>query len=88
MKNILLVTIVVLSALFSGGCTDEETSYRVLADEGYTDIQLDGYSFFGCSEDDTYRTNFTATRETHNGIREVSGVVCCGLWKACTVRVN
>lgn len=85
MKTIatLMATMLTLSA-----CSDEETSRRILEDEGYTEIRLDGYAFWGCGEDDTFRTSFTAIRETPTGPRDVEGVVCCGVLKDCTVRLR
>lgn len=81
-----LIAILMMFSLAS--CTDEETSRRVLEDEGYTDIEIGGYAMFACSEDDNYRTSFTAVRVTPSGEhRVVTGAVCCGLWKNCTVRL-
>lgn len=64
-------------------CTDESASTRTLKDSGFTDIRLTGYSYFACSDDDTFHTGFTAKNSQG---REVSGVVCCGWLKSCTVR--
>ena len=66
-------------------CTDESRAARVLRSKGHTDINITGYRYFGCSEDDVYHTGFKA--KGING-RNVSGVVCCGIMKGCTVRYD
>lgn len=69
-----------------GGCTQPEHAARVLADQGYTNIKMNGYDWFNCSKDDTYHDKFTATGPTG---RIVSGVVCAGLFfKGATVRLD
>jgi hypothetical protein len=40
---------------------------------------------FQCSEDDTFRTPFTAESSTG---RQVTGVVCSGILKGATVRFD
>lgn len=67
------------------GCTDEDGAYQLLFREGYTNIQFTGYDWMACSEDDTYHTGFKATNMKGN---QVSGVVCCGYIKACTIRYH
>jgi hypothetical protein len=79
MKNIL----VVLFSLVMCACTAEGASEEALGKAGFYDIQMTGYSFFGCSEDDTFKTGFRA--KNVNGM-EVEGVVCCGVLKDCTIR--
>jgi hypothetical protein len=79
MKNILLIIL----GLTLCSCTDEDATIRTLSNSGYTQITTEGYAFFGCGEDDTYATAFTA-KNPHGDT--VSGVVCCGLLKSCTVR--
>lgn len=75
--------LLVLLAVFTLGCTDESGSRTALVSAGYSNIHLTGYRWFGCGEDDGYHTGFTATNPA--GVR-VSGVVCCGLMKGCTIR--
>lgn len=65
------------------GCTDDEGSRRALESNGFTDIQLTGYELVGCGNDDQFSTGFTAKNSQG---KRVSGVVCCGWWKNCTVR--
>ena len=55
----------------------------LLTIEGYNDIELTGYQFFACSEEDAYRIGFSATKNA----RRVKGVVCSNVAKGATVRV-
>lgn len=66
------------TTLIMNACTNESDARRVLEEQGYTEIHFTGYDMFGCSEDDTYRTGFTATSPTGH---RVSGVVCGGYMK-------
>ena len=70
--------------LLAASCTDEESTISTLQKSGYTNIKIGDYAWFDCSENDFFRTRFSATNV--NGER-VEGVVCCGLlFKSCTVR--
>jgi hypothetical protein len=64
-------------------CTDETNSRRALDNEGYTDIHFTGYQVMACSDDDTFHTGFTAVNSKG---KVVSGTVCCGWIKNCTIR--
>lgn len=77
-------TFLVIVAFFSlAGCTRPDQARRVLTAEGFTDIDITGYGWFACSDDDTFHTAFVAKK---NG-QEVRGVVCAGLFfKGATVR--
>lgn len=78
MRRIALVAVLLFSA-----CTSSESDVRrVLEDEGYMDVEVGGYAWFGCGRDDEFRNHFRARR----GGRVVEGVVCCGWLKDCTVR--
>jgi hypothetical protein len=79
----LLIIAIILFALSSSGCTDEQSSVRTLRNAGYSDIEVGGYEMFACSDSDTFSTKFTATNP--RGER-VNGVVCCGWLKHGTVR--
>jgi hypothetical protein len=80
-----------LVGLALGGCTDPDRSRNVLDQAGYTNIRFHGHAWFGCSEDDNVRTEFTATGPSG---KPASGVVCCqwsaiqGMAKNCTVRLD
>jgi len=75
-----LVTLLTVIA----ACTTPNKAEEVLLQQGYTDIETKGYAPFACSEDDTFATRFTA--RAPNG-EDVSGAVCCGVLKRCTVRL-
>ena len=78
------IAITALAALTA--CTQPVTAQRILEDAGYSNIQMQGYGFLECSEDDTYRDKFTAIGPTG---RKVSGVVCAGLlFKGATIRLD
>ncbi|VVE90780.1 hypothetical protein [Pandoraea bronchicola] len=80
-----LVALAALLALLSA-CTDPDAARRALEGAGYTNIHIDGYSFFGCGDNDDYSTAFTATGPS--GV-PVAGAVCSGfLTKAATIRIN
>lgn len=84
MKKIFLFCLMTLC--FAAGCTDADNAQRVLTAQGYTDIELTGYSFFGCGQDDFKRTGFRARAP---GGQPVEGVVCQGLiFKGATVRMK
>lgn len=44
------------------GLTSDLDVYRTLALDGYTEIEVGGYSWFGCGRDDIFRTSFRATK--------------------------
>lgn len=81
-------TIAMLFLLALCGCSvDEATFQRVMADEGYVDAVNRGWEPFVCGENDSLVSSFTATRVLSDGTRRnVSGTVCCGFLKNCTVR--
>ena len=81
----LLLVLLVAVVMSLGGCTKPDASRRILEREGYTDIRITGYSWFGCSEDDFFSTGFEAKK---NG-QYVEGTVCAGLFfKGATVRFD
>ncbi len=81
MKKVILVAFLSLGLL---SCTDPAEAKRVLDAQGFKNIQITGYNFFGCGKDDTYHTGFIAIGL--NG-QAVEGTVCGGLFfKGSTVR--
>lgn len=60
---------------------------RALEGQGFTNIQLTGYSWFSCGKDDATCTGFVATGPSGN---TVTGAVGCsydiGCGKGCTIR--
>jgi hypothetical protein len=66
-------------------CTDERGSQRALEAHGFDNISLQGYAFWGCGERDSFKTRFRAKNVKGQW---VTGVVCCGWMKDCTVRFD
>lgn len=82
---VVLGLIILVGALVLPSCTAPERSRSVLEQSGYSDIRAGGYAFTGCGEGDTYHTLFSAKGPTGQPTR---GVVCCGVFKGCTVRLR
>jgi hypothetical protein len=81
MKKLLLLALIVTLS----GCTAARSSKRALEAAGYTNIEMKGYAFFGCDDNDRFHDKFTATGPT--GV-QVSGVVCSGWFKGSTIRLD
>lgn len=80
-----LVAVIALGLLASG-CSRPDHARQVLADNGFTEIHITGWSPFSCSDDDMFSTGFRARGV--NG-RFVTGTVCSGfLFKGATLRFN
>jgi hypothetical protein len=82
-----LVVFVFIVGILS--CSDEERTTKVLAEQGYTNIQTFGHAY-NCSNDDRYCTKFEATSPSGH---RVHGAVGCGAeWggcgKGCTIRFD
>lgn len=73
----------IIIALLLSACTDEAATVSTLQRSGFTGIRTTGYAAFSCSEDDVFATGFSAINPLG---QRVSGVVCCGTFKSCTVR--
>lgn len=81
MNKLVMVTVLVLAL---ASCTDAATAKKAAESQGFKDVVTSGYSFFGCSQDDTFHTKFSAV-----GLdgKPVDGVVCSSwLFKGATVR--
>lgn len=81
MKRLLFIFFV----LFFVSCTSPENAQRVLEQSGYTNIKITGFRFFGCGQDDVFRTGFTAVGPSG---KNIEGVVCGDFIKASTIRVD
>lgn len=77
-----LITIVILSTVLFG-CSSHKDAVEALQKNGFTEIETHGYSFFGCTNDDTFKTKWTA--KNTQGVK-VSGVACSGWLKGTTLR--
>lgn len=80
MKKLMIIAAIILS-----GCSASDTATKALEGAGYSEVNITGYKFFGCSEDDTFHTGFIA--KGVNG-KQVTGVVCSGLLKGATIRTD
>jgi len=61
----------------------EDTARRAFDAAGLENPKLGGYAWLRCSEDDSFKSYFTATNAKG---AHVEGVICCGLLKSCTLR--
>lgn len=83
MKKIAAAFVIVTMGLLSLSCTNESGSRRALEAQGFTEIQFTGHSWFTCGKEDSFSTGFRAKNPRG---QQVSGTVCCGWLKSCTVR--
>lgn len=56
----------------------------VLSKLGYKNIKLSSASLMACSDEDSWMNSNDFTADGPNG--PISGTVCCGWFKGCTVR--
>jgi hypothetical protein len=76
---------ILFAAIALSGCSSANDANKALVGAGYTQIQTHGYSFFGCGQDDTFATKFTA--KGPSGV-QVEGVVCSSFTKGSTIRTK
>jgi hypothetical protein len=80
---------IILSAIALGAlssCTNVDGATEALKGAGYHPIEVGGYAYFGCGEDDFYRTKFKAYN--NDSTRIVTGQVCQGILKGKTIRID
>ncbi len=75
-----------LLAVGLSSCTNKNEAEKALKDSGYHPIEVGGYGWFDCSEDDMYATKFKAY--SHDSSRVVTGCVCQGIFKGKTIRLD
>lgn len=80
---LLFAAFIVIVPLAMRSCTDADRTVSTLEAQGFTEVEPGGYTYFGCGHGDVFHTEFTATNANGNA---VSGIVCCGWLKSCTVR--
>jgi len=82
--SMVFVFLILLAAVaaFVWGCTAPDRAQHTLEAEGYEDIEVGGYTMWGCTDSATFRNSFEATR---NG-QAISGAVCC-TFMTCEVRL-
>lgn len=76
MKKFLLI-----GMLFA--CTNVDASINAIESAGLEPVKVGGFSWFTCSDSDNFSTRFTAKNPQG---KLVSGTVCCGILKGCTIR--
>jgi hypothetical protein len=84
----LTILSIALVSLLMTGCTRPEQTVSILQSQGFKNIKTSGwglFTLFQCSEDDVFKTPFSAVAPSGN---TVSGVVCSGLLKGSTVRFD
>ena len=72
--------------LLCTSCASDQTfavSEQAIADQGYTNIQYQGWAWMACGEDDSFALKYSANAP--NG-RSVTLVACSGVFKGVTVR--
>lgn len=77
--------IFILPIMLLAACTDESGAIRTAENHGFSNVRATGYRFTGCSDNDVFRTGFTATNASG---RVVSGVVCSSWLKSNTLRLD
>lgn len=71
----------------SGGCAVEGGRFKTtIRQEGLYESVQGPYDFWECGYGDTWVSSFTAKRPTPEGTLSVSGTMCCGMMKGCTIR--
>ena len=82
MKRVLFALLVAASL---AGCTDETAARKALSASGFTEINITGYTYFGCDKNDTFHTGFEARGPSG---QFVVGEVCSGWMKGSTIRFD
>lgn len=77
MTKKLLLGVAAVSTLMLGGCrVDPADQTAIVESYGFKEVRMGGYAWFGCSEGDDVRAEFTAVSATG---QHVKGVFCSGL---------
>jgi len=78
------VAVLGFAAIWASFPSDQKLQNALHA-AGYQDVQLTGYRFFACSEDDLFHNGFEA--KGAGGV-QISGVVCSAPLKGMTIRLD
>lgn len=83
--GVIVVGGILMALLASGTCelSNQDNAKELLERQGYTEIRMTGYAPMACGKGDFTSSGFEAN--SPNGSR-VSGSVCCGGLKGCTIR--
>lgn len=77
--------LMIIVVLITFNCSRPDSANKVLHQNGYTDIEITGWKFFGCDGNDFFSTGFKA--KSPIGF-PVSGNVCEGWFKGATIRLK
>lgn len=80
------IVFILALALLLSSCTDGKNAERVLTAQGFTDIEITGYRWFGCGDEDEFHTGFRAKSIVSK--QSINGVYCSGWFKAGTIRFD
>lgn len=80
-----LLVLVIAAFVAPTGCTQPDDTRRVLAAQGYSEIEITGWRPFAKSEKDVFSTGFRAKSP---GGSTVTGAVTAGWFKGFTVRLD
>jgi hypothetical protein len=88
MKTVLpvIVLIIFLFLAFFRFLSPVDSATEAVKAHGFHPIEVGGYAWFACGDDDTFQTKFKAY--TADSTRVVSGAVCQGLFKGKTLRLD
>ena len=80
-----MIAAVCISLMTAGCMQSPDSATRVLQDQGYKNIEITGYRFYGCSDDDNFHTGFKAV--TPAGVT-VTGVACSGWLSGTHIKID
>ena len=72
--SLLLLVIIAVLILSTFNYTDKPSAVKFLTNNGYTDITITGYHFFGCKKGKFKHTGFIAYKNEDT----IEGTVCSG----------
>lgn len=78
------IGVMVFALALSGCAVSKNRAIEAAYASGLDDVEPSGLAFAACSNGD-YPLGRTVTATNAAGV-SVRAVVCCGVWKACTVR--
>jgi hypothetical protein len=84
--RVALIGSILVVALAVYPFTDEETAIRILSEQGYSEIKMDGFQYFVCSADDMFHTRFVAKHPVTS--KTIAGTVCSDIFKGATIRFD
>ncbi len=76
--------LILLFVLIFVGCTDKDKAKELLEKEGYLKIEITGYDWLGCPQEDIFSTGFIAFK---NNIL-YKGTVCSGFFSGAVIRIK